>query len=359
MKIILYLLSAAAVFRLGEDSDIQPSHLIVPFVTISMIIVAFFRFSKFKLDLSHKILIFCASFFFFRNIAEVILSQLIAITPNALYWINFALLLILMNNLMKEEEWGFLVKALIFNVLVSSLIALYQLYTSFPVRARGLSGTENHLAMQIVHVSLIYIIFNKKSNYLVNFLRVLGLATLSRAYMIHLAIVFLKTKIWVFVLGAFVVLTVLVSASDKFVFLASEFESIEFLAKRLDFENNSSDQDGRGYLRILHNPHYFIYGASEVVRNFDGDPFFGQIHSNFLSLAFCFGIPGIFFSILVLWKTYLKVGLVLSLSYLLYSLSVYFYSNAIFLIFTAFLFRGNCARANFISGALLGKFTLR
>ena len=349
MKLILCLLSAAAVYRLGEDSNIQPSHLIVPLVTISMIIVAFSRGSKFKFNLTYKILIFCVSLFFFRNIFEILLSQQDGITANALYWINFASLLILMHNVMKEEEWRFLVKALMFNVCVSSLVAVYQLFSSFPVRAHGLSGTENHLAMQIVHASLIYMIFHRKSNYLISFLRMLGLATLSRAYMIHLAIVFLKTKIWVLIFGSFIVFIILGSVWNNFVDAIPESESIEFLAERLNFKENSSDQDGRGHLRILHNPQYFIYGASEVVRNFNGDPFFGQIHSNFVSLAFCFGIPGILFSILILWKTYLKVGLVLSLSYLLYSLSLYFYSNAIFLIFVAYLFRGNCPRVNFKS----------
>ncbi len=254
-----------------------------------------------------------------------------------------------MSNVIKESEWEFLLKSLMFNLFLSSLVAVYQFVTSFPVRAYGLSGTENHLAMQVVHVSLIFIIFYGRSNYLINALRVIGLVTLSRAYLIYLGVAFLQKKIWFGLLGLLVIFFLLSAGLQKIDNEMPKTDSIDFLIDRLDFMENSSDQDGRGYLRVIQSPQYFIYGSSEVVRKFDGDPFFGQIHSNFLSLAFCFGIPGIIFSILILWKVFSKVGFILFLAYFLYSLSLYYYLNPIFLIFTAFLFRSYARRPKELS----------
>lgn len=342
MKILLFILSAAAIYRFGEDSRIQPSHFIVPVMTIIFSFILFFKKNKIKINKMLTALIFCTFYFFFRNIFEILVSQDLSLLANAFYWINFTLIVILLNIILIEDEWIYLSRCLFFNVFISSVVGLYQLLVHFPIRAHGLSGTENHLALQIVHVALICLIICPKSNISVGFLRFLGISTLSRAYIIHVALLFVLKKIKPVVFLIFLIIILGLTPIFKYNFNVDDFisnaEYFDFIVQRMSLDGNSSDQDGRGYLRVFNNVHYLLYGASEVVREFYGDPFYGQIHSNFLSLFFCFGIFGAIFGVIVFLKIFEKFGMIVGVIYFVYSLTGYFYSNLIFLLFVAFLF---------------------
>jgi hypothetical protein len=347
MKLLLYILSVGAIFRFGEDSAFQPSIIILPFVTFIFLIFGFVRRSQFKINMSQIILTLCTIFFMLRNLFEIIFFQHYEITINAMYWLNYLALVVLMVNVIKDNEWEFLTKCLIFNLLISTSVGLIQFAINFPVRAYGLSGTENHLAYQVIHVSMIAIITYGKSNIYINTLRIFGLITLSRGYLIYISFVVLLKKVSFGTLAIFVGLLILLIGYDNYILQIQGSSFFDSFYNRFNFIGNESDSLGRGYLRTLYNPQYFFYGASEVIREFNGDPFFGQIHSNFVSLAFCFGIPGLLFSVLIINKIFIKTGLILGIAYLAYSLSIYFYSNAIFLIFTAYLIQTHHLGVNY------------
>lgn len=351
MKFLLFILSAGTIYRFGEDSSIQPGHIITPLVTVTLFFVALCRGVVFKLNAVHVILLSCVIYFFFRNIFEIIFLNRIEILTGAFYWINFLMLFIILINMIKALDWIYFAKCLMLNVFLSSIVAVFQIVKNFPMRAYGLSGTENHLALQIVHVSLILFLIYHRSNWTVIFLRVIGFSTLSRAYMVHVALLFFakKTLLRLAIVVFIIIFVLLMTNVVDFQESIPSSESFDFLINRLSFMGNGSDQDGRGYLRLINNPQYFFYGASEVVKKFDGDPFYGQIHSNFVSLIFCFGVPGAVFSIFYLRQLYLRLGFFVGLSYVVYSLTGYFYSNQIFLIFSVFLFRHQ-VKNTFLSG---------
>lgn len=346
-RILLFCIAAGAIYRLGEDHNVQPAHILIPFFTIFLATLAITRKSKFKFTTFQIIIMTTCGIFFFRNMVDTIFFGQTQIISNALYWINFITLFALLTHALTEIEWKYLSKYLLINVLISAIFSMYQFFTDFPIRAKGLSGTENHLALQIIHTILILKATSLNTTISTFSLRILGLSTLSRAYVVYQVLnIFIAQHKIKYIIGALALGTLTITIiSENFSLnsAAEKFNQIEFISDRFSISENQSDKDGRGYKRIITSPEYFIYGASEAIREFPEDPFYGQIHSNFISISFCFGLAGIIFSYTFFHQLIKRTGLAIGILYALYSLTLYFYSNIIFLIFVACIFRKNHA----------------
>ncbi len=326
----------------------------MPAVTLLLVLVAIRRRSRLSIDKTTAVLLTCMFYFFLRTSVEAVyLEENLGLIP-ALYWLNVGLLIVLLASVLTNAEWEFFVKLLAITLAVSLLVGIYQFIAFFPIRASGLSGTENHLAMQVVHVTLmLYIIYGISSRYALA-LHLCGLVSLSRAYIGYVLLVLARAYWRACVIAILIIVAVLMASStipEIMQSLSNTSPDVgDFLVQRLVVIGNQSDELGRGYARIVSHPQYLVYGAGELRREFSGDGFIGQIHSNFVSLWFCFGIPGAIFSILIIFKTLRCTGVVFGMLYVAYSMTLYFYTNIIFAIFVALLLSASGRRARVAGG---------
>lgn len=341
MKLFLIILSAISIYRLGEDADVQPAHVAMPLLTVWLIYFLYRRSIEARIDLKSSIIAFCFLLFGLRNIFDALIYQSSSVLLSAIYWPLASLFFLLMIAVVRQDEWIYFVKCLSLMLMISAAAAFIQAIRDFPTRASGLSGTENHLAIQIVHLSLMAsaLRIHAVGHSLTNFF---GLSSFSRAYYLFFTLnLLVRAKKNVALLLAFVmaaILIVLATINLNLAFNNIDAELESFFASRFGIGDVPSDSGGRGYWRTILHPEYFLFGASERVREFYGDPFLGQIHSNFISLAFCFGVPGIVFSFLFCERLFTSVGAAKGFIFLAFSMALYFYSNIIFLLLLCVLF---------------------
>lgn len=334
------MLAVTSIFRFGEDANIQPAYFSVVLMPILLVLLLFGRARQVEVRPVHYLFIVLYGCFFLRNAVEYGIWQSSNLLSAVFFWPAAAAFVLSISVLFNKTDWELLLNYLTICLILSSGIALYQFVTEFPVRAHGISGTENHLALQIVHVLLLAAILRVRG-WRFHLLGLAGFTTLSRGFILFqfirlsvgmrwFKLPYLLSLIGVGVVLALVFGDVVVEAADN-----------PYISSRFEFGDNPSDRDGRGLIRTLIYPEYFLYGASEAVRDFVGDPFYGQIHNNFISLSFCFGFPGIIFSLVFLIILFSRAGLAIALAYVAFSFGFYFYTNIIFLIVTAALLSKN------------------
>jgi hypothetical protein len=337
MRLFLFIFSGVCIYRFDEGNFIQPWHYGSPIAIVILFICALYR-RLLRTGTEFNILLILMVYFSIFNIFHMIIFHDYQILPNSLVWIANAMLMYLIAATLNSNEWKNFITFLVFHFSVSASIALYQLYTDQNVRPTGLSGTPNHIAIQAVHIGLLVLaVFGASTAS--RFIDTLGLVSISRAYFVYYLI-----KISLQIKNSPIIYLIFISIISIFgLWLAESANLINtnfylLIESRFQEDLSDSNEGNRGYNRIFTNPESFILGASETTSNFR-DNFHGQIHSNFIGLFFSFGFLGLVFSFIILRRIMKVYGILILLIYFMFSLSHYYWSNIIFIIFLSHLLR--------------------
>lgn len=325
-NISLFIFAALTVIRMPESYSVQPAY------SLYILIPLYFLFTQKKTRITKETKIIITLFFCFAiiNTSHFILdNEPISKLPLIIYWILASILIISLTGLEKQVYLTY-INYVGFWVIISILFACIEFYTSFPVRASGLSGTPNNLASSIVHLIVIQKILHIKE--LNIYYKVLGAVNLSRSYVVFMIAQFFSNRKSIYLTSILLFIAVTFSSN-----IILNDELISFLDSRFSFSENSSDESNRGLNRILIYPEMFIFGAGDLKTIYQNDAFQGQIHNNFIALSFCFGIPGVIFSIFLIKKLKESIGTYSTVLYLIYSLGLYYYNNIFFMLLIASL----------------------
>lgn len=325
-KVTLCLFGGLVVARLPENYPFQPAYILYFAMPI------YFLIFKNKLIYTRQIaifIIFCAYFFFLNLFYVYNEGSFDAKIVNALYWPLCIVLLVSIANA-RIEQLKFLITCITGWLMLSVALAVYEFITSFPTRASGISGSPNNLALSLVHIEVIRRVLKLDPPNVV--LKVLGAVNLSRAYIVYIILMGLRIS-----LKNILLIAALLFISINAINLIGSEEVFSFLEGRFDFAENSSDEGGRGVRRVFLHPEYLFFGAGDLRAEFTGDDFSGQIHNNFLALFFCFGIPGLLFSVYFFKLLINNVGIYIAAVYFFYSTTLFFYNNIFFVILVASL----------------------
>ncbi|WP_101047671.1 O-antigen ligase family protein [Macromonas nakdongensis] len=116
------------------------------------------------------------------------------------------------------------------------------------------------------------------------------------------------------------------------------------LYDRVSDRGLNSSFEGRGYDRLWKFPEYLFYGAGEGANHrWEAEAIFhGEVHSTFAGVWFYYGIPGLFFLLIFLYKIWMRLDTVwmklLFFAPLAYSFGTYNLRNWMFWIGLAFLY---------------------
>jgi hypothetical protein len=335
-KVLLVLGAAATVFRLPEDYTVQPSYLALVLIPVSLWLLALRR-PVLEVPRGQVLFVLACFFcFFLINLVHYVIAEFPVDRVQFLaFWPLATFFLYTLTQSAFLAAIAFLVRAIGFWVFVSAVVAVVQFATAFPTRATGVSGTATHLAIQVVHLYLMVRVLGLK--FPTGFLRAAALLSLARAYVVYFMLsTGLASRGSRF---AAIVLLVVASLAGLWVYQNSilDAEQLEFFEERFSTTDNPSDSSGRGLMRVLLYPQYLAVGGGEIVQNYDGDPFTGNVHSNFIGLVFCFGVSGLALTLWFFRELFRRVGWAETLAYFAYSLTLYYFNNVIFLVLIAVL----------------------
>jgi hypothetical protein len=333
-KIFFFICAFLIVFRFNEDYNIQPSYV---FISLFPLFFVFLK-QKFIFNSDLKLI---SIFFFFFFIIDLFYFIFFNLPITSIFFVLFwpiSLLFVLAFVSLSLVDIKFVIKFVVFFLFISIFVSFFQFFMVPGERPTGISGTPNNLALSVVHIIMIYSILYK--NQIPILIRFGTLLTLSRGYFIFFIGSLFSSK-----RNLYYFFTILICVSITFYYfnLVSFFnvDLLNLVYTRFSFDENSSDEGGRGLYRIIQYPQYLIFGSSDLILSFNGDPFVGQIHNNYLALWFSFGLFGLFFTLFIYRKIFIKNGFVLFIFYLIYSSTLYFFNNVFFLIFLSILLRND------------------
>lgn len=180
---------------------------------------------------------------------------------------------------------------------------------------------------------------------------ILGLMVLGIAYGIVSLMRFIKIlclgniKLKIFHLIIFMAILILILSGvvDILHYVSKIVNSVSFVIERFHDKSINTTFEGRGYDRLWVFPEYLFLGAGEGANERWGNrvSFTGEIHSTFVGVIFYYGIPGLLFLCVFLYKSWAQLkNIWMKISFfapLLYSVGTYNLRNWFFWIGLAVL----------------------